>query len=58
MDWTVDTATAESLLMQYSEWLDEYVEREDIAHDGCTHEDLARTFIAQRNPQACPKVIA
>jgi hypothetical protein len=56
-DWVVDAGTAEVLLMQFSEWLD--VENIQIHNDDDqrTHEDLVCEFIAQRNPQAYPKVI-
>jgi hypothetical protein len=58
MDWTIDANTAESLLMQFSEWLDvESVQLHDDAADGRTHEDLVKEFIAQRKPDARPKVI-
>jgi hypothetical protein len=62
MDWVIEDHTAEALLMQFSEWLD--VE-ECLLVDPCTsatmertHEQLVREFIANRNPQARPKVLA
>lgn len=54
-----DGNAAHSLLMQYSEWLDQ----EDISPRGAveaaepmmmTHKDLVDTFIAQRNIHAYP----
>ncbi len=48
----VPTAAAESLLMQYSEWLDG-----KTWDTSSTHTDLVKEFLAQRNPEANPKVI-
>lgn len=47
---------AESLLMQYSEWLD--VEKNNPADpdDGHTNMDLVRLFISQRSPHARPPI--
>lgn len=56
MDW-VDNHTAESLLMQYSEWLDVENNLPINAQDERTHEALVREFITQRNPDARPKVL-
>jgi hypothetical protein len=58
---TVDAGNAESLLMQYSEWLDVQGCLADLGADASglgTHEQLVREFIAQRNLRALPRVIA
>lgn len=59
MDWTVDALTAETLLTQYSEWLDTSgtIDAPLYASDHRTHEDLVREFVTQRNTQARPKIV-
>jgi hypothetical protein len=58
MDWVIDAYTAESMLMQYSEWLDISDVMAPSPDDPRTHEELVREFIAQRNRVARPKVLA
>ncbi len=45
---------AESLLMQYSEWLDGNVDWENTA---LTHQQLVQHFLLQRNDDANPRVV-
>lgn len=49
----VELKAAESLLMQYSEWIDCEVDWENTS---LTHDDLIKAFLAQRNPKALPWV--
>lgn len=51
----VDREAAETLLLQYSEWLD--TEKINPSNpDLPTHEDLVRSFLASRGPNWLPKL--